>query len=260
MMQVINIKEFTDAWQGVLNFLLDPACVPFNYAMPPVRDLVEGLRQDADARITSGVPGDRLTKNNIADSFRRLPIDQALTSSFALAHFDLPRFDVPGGLLEGFYKGIMVPWLNMLSSAGFTWERCYPIIFISGPGCQTNYHMDFSHVLAWQVYGHKKFIGLREPDRWAPADVRRAYLADRSTLQHPPELTDNDMLAYDMPPGSVLWNAFLTPHWVTAGDGVAVSVNLSHGGLRHNGQLCDHEAEYHTWQAAGVQHATPPAY
>ena len=49
----------------------------------------------------------------------------------------------------------------------------------------------------------------------------------------------------DMPPGVVLFNQLLTPHWVQSPlDTVAFSINLSHGGLRRTGtnrQLCRNE-------------------
>ena len=126
-------------------------------------------------------------------------------------------------------------------NTGFTFERCYPIIFISGKGCATNYHMDFSHVLAWQICGTKRFCGLQDPDRWAPREVRVDYKPEGFTK--PAALTESDALCYEMRPGDVLWNALLTPHWVEAGAEVAMSINLSHGGIRYRGELCPHEAE-----------------
>ena len=59
----------------------------------------------------------------------------------------------------------------------------------------------------------------------------------------PAELKPEDALCYTMKEGDVLWNAFLTPHWVEASDAVAMSFNISHGGLRLDGQLCPHEQE-----------------
>jgi hypothetical protein len=46
-----------------------------------------------------------------------------------------------------------------------------------------------------------------------------------------------------MHPGDVLWNVLLTPHWVEAGEEVALSVNISHGGVRLHGKLFRHEQE-----------------
>ena len=47
-----------------------------------------------------------------------------------------------------------------------------------------------------------------------------------------------------MTPGDVLFNKLLTPHWVQAlGEEVAVSLNISHGGLRLDGEVCRNESE-----------------
>ena len=48
---------------------------------------------------------------------------------------------------------------------------------------------------------------------------------------------------------SVLFNKLLTPHWVEAvGEEVAVSLNISHGGLRLRGELCCNERELEAWR------------
>jgi hypothetical protein len=233
--------EFRQRWDAVRNFRLADACVPFAFAMPPLDRVVAELRDDASVRITAGSRGDRLQLDSTAEAFRALPVERALETSFALAHFALEPFDAPGRCLHGFFRAVVAPWQQALHAAGFTFERCVPIIFISGRQCATNYHMDFSHVLAWQVFGTKRFCGLQDPDRWAPREVRVAYQAGQ--LARPPDLTAADALCYDLRPGDVLWNLLLTPHWVEAGEEVALSVNISHGGLRHAGRLAPHEQE-----------------
>lgn len=243
--------QFRQRWNGVHNFLLADACVPCAFAMPPLDRVVAELRDDPQARITTGTRGDRLRLDNIAETFRRLPVAQALETPFALAHFELARFEAPGKFLHGFEQGVMVPWRQALTAAGFTFDRCSPIIFISGRQCATNYHMDFSHVLAWQVYGRKRFCGLQDPERWAPRETRVNYQAGK--IARPAELTEADALCYDMRPGDVLWNVLLTPHWVEAGEEVALSVNISHGGLRHQGKLSRHEQELVAHRLAAVK-------
>lgn len=233
--------EFQERWAGVHNFLMTDECVPFAFAMPPLDRVVAEMRADPDARITPGAKGDRLQLTDMAAQFRALPVERALESSFALAHFQLTRFDAPGKFLHGFTAQVLEPWQRALAAHGFTFERCYPIIFISGKGCATNYHMDFSHVLAWQIYGAKRFCGLKDPDRWASRDVRVNYKPEG--FAQPAALTEADALCYTMRPGDVLWNALLTPHWVEAGTEVALSVNISHGGIRYRGELCPNEAE-----------------
>ena len=136
----------------------------------------------------------------------------------------------------------MVPWRTFLASTGLTWMRGYPIIFISGKRRRSQYHVDISHVVAWQIHGVKTFHGFNEPSKYAPiqhvVDNRGEY---RSTL--PPEGIDpDDVLSYPMEPGDVLWNQLLTPHWVTGTDDeIAVSVNISHGGVQYGGRYCPNE-------------------
>jgi hypothetical protein len=180
-------------------------------------------------------------------------MEEALESPFSLAHYQLSNFDQPGSVLYGFKEKVLDPWQEALRAAGFTWERCYPIVFISGPHCATNYHMDFSHVAAWQVYGHKRFCGLKSPGRWAPWKTRMSY--SPQNFQRPEALTEADALCYPMKPGDVLWNALLTPHWVEASEEAAMSINVSHGGLRLNGRLCPHEQELEDHRAAHPESA-----
>ncbi|WP_135553497.1 P-loop NTPase family protein [Paenibacillus cymbidii] len=239
-------ERFRSEWDGVINFLMKGETVPFHYRMPPIERIVEELRHHPDSRITPGTKGNKLDLTDISESFRKMPIEEAVDSAFALAHFKLPAFYGSGKLLDGFEEQVLQPWQRALREAGFTWERCYPILFISGPGRTTNYHLDYSHVLAWQVHGTKTFVGLKDPDRWAPLAVR---LHCKGT-ERPADIGPEDELAYVMTPGTVLWNTFLTPHWVEASDRAACSVNISHGGLRYKGRLCLHEQEVVDWQLA----------
>lgn len=234
-------REFQNTWDGPHNFLMTGETVPFEFDFPSIDRVVDELRADEMVNVNSGTRGDTLLKDNIVEQFRALPIDKAVESSFGLAHYKLSRFDVPGKFLHGFEKRVLDPWRNALAANGYTFERCYPIIFISGPGCATNYHMDFSHVLAWQIVGQKKFCGLKQPNRWAPHDARVGY--NPSNYKRPEGITDADALCYDMKPGDVLWNILLTPHWVEASAGIAMSVNLSHGGLRLHGRLSPNERD-----------------
>jgi hypothetical protein len=242
--------EFKERWDGALNFLLEGECVPFAFDLPPLEVVVEQIRRDEDARILSGSKGASLNLTSIAESFRALPIEEAMKSSFQLSHFQLNNFYGAGQLLHGFEEQVMQPWQNALKAAGFIWDRCYPIIFISGPHCATNYHMDISHVVAWQRYGTKNFCGLKDPMRWTTREERT--LSQKSVPVKPDGIRDEDTLCYEMRPGSVLWNCLLTPHWVEASDEAALSINISHGGLRLNGQLSplEHEREQ-TLAAAG---------
>lgn len=237
--------SFRQHWDGVHNFLLTGDCTPFSFEMPNIEAVIDEIRRDPDARIWRGMKGDSLDQTDIAESFRQLPIEQTVTASFQMSHFKLHNFSAKGQLFYGFQEQVMESWQQALTDAGFTWTRCYPILFMSGPDCATNYHMDYSHVLAWQRYGSKRFVGLKDPQRWAPLDAR----IHSAGIQKPDGIREEDELSYLMQPNDVLWNAFLTPHWVEASDSVTYSINISHGGLRLNGELCRHEQELEDWRA-----------
>lgn len=245
--------EFRQRWAGLHNFRMAGECAPFHFKLPALDRVIAELRDDELVRITTGARGNQLALEDVADEFRAQPIEAAMAGPFALAHFKLSRFDAPGKFLHGFETKVLDPWRTALRAAGFTFERCYPIIFISGKNCATNYHMDLSHVVAWQIHGTKRFCGLQDPQRWAPHALRMK--AKGPQVSKPAALTETDTLCYDMPPGSVVWNAMLTPHWVEAGDEVAMSINFSHGGLRYQGQLCPHEQELVDYQAAHPESA-----
>lgn len=234
-------SEFKRYWDGPTNFLMAGECVPFDFPTPPLDQVVDELRRDEGVSIHSGTRGDRLITDDHKAHFRSLPIEKALESSFGIAHYSLGRFDAPGRFLHGFEKRVLDPWRSAFGAQGFTFDRCYPIIFISGKGCATNYHMDFSHVIAWQVHGTKRFCGLKDPAQWTTREQRVTYNPAR--FARPDTLTEDDALPYLMKPGDVLWNALLTPHWVEASDSVAMSINLSHGGVRLHGKLAPFEQE-----------------
>jgi hypothetical protein len=245
---VSNWAEFSQRWSGPRNFRLPGSLVDFDYAFPPIEQVIDEIRNDEEASIKGGLKATNLDLEiRPADEFRRLSMEHVMKSPFGLAHFNLNRFDAPGKFLDGFGDTVLRHWEDALRAAGFTWERCYPIIFISGRGSATNYHMDFSHVMAWQVYGTKRFCGLVDPDCWADKATRLNYKP--GAFPKPAEIREEDSLCYDMRPGEKLWNVLLTPHWVEAGDEPAMSINISHGGLRYHGELSPNEAELVAFQA-----------
>lgn len=241
-----NMSECERLWYGVHNFLMRDECNPFRYEVPPLKDVVETLRNDPEVKILEDrdKPGtDKIV--DIRDALREMPIEEVLIASYVLRHMNISKFDRPDELLASFDQGVIRPLYEMLIAGGFTWQRCLPYIFISGPGCSSPLHMDRSHVLAWQIYGYKDFVGFKDPARWATHEVRRQNVINFDPLGYmtPDEVTGDDWLGYEMPPGTVLWNAFHTMHVVTGGDEPSMSINLSFGGLRHRGRLCPHESD-----------------
>ena len=233
---------FKQHWSGLLNFLIGPELTRFDFELPPVDQVVDELRRCPVTQILSGVKSATFDQTDISESFRKLPIDQAMDQPFNIANFnfELSDFYASGQVFYGLRERWVEPWGRALRSHGFTWKECFPIVFISGRNCATNYHMDISHVLLWQRYGRKIFNGLKDPDRWSTIEERC-----RSELNQtrPAEITEDHILRYEMQPGAVLWNAFTTPHWVDAADEVAASLGIVHRGLRLDGRLCPHEEE-----------------
>ena len=259
MLRTIDTAEqFKRHWDGIDNLVMAGECVPFSMELPPLEEIVDVLRRDDQAGVLCGSSDSfsHIECEEIKDAFAKLPIEKAMEQPFRIFHYNLLRFDHPGGLLEGLQARVLQPWRAFLENNGFTLTEFFkPYFFISGPNCVTEYHMDFSHVLAWQHYGIKRFCSLKDPHRWADDAVRREQVVklQNSYNQPVPEgITDDDMVECLMEPGksnTVLWNVLQTPHWVKAGTEVALSLNISHRGLRLNGRLCPHEHQIEDWLA-----------
>ncbi len=234
--------DFRQLWNGERNFLIHSALFKFEMPLIPAEEVIDILRRDSEARIQ--FLDDSLSdaeQNNLVEKFKAAPIEKAVEMPISLAHFHLQNFYGAGQFLEHFQECVMILWRTFLSQLGFTWQRCYPIIFISGKGCSSTYHADSSHVLAWQVYGKKHFHGFLEPEKREPV---QKLVEDRTgvTRIDIPQIDPADILTYDMQPGDLLWNQLLTPHWVDAGeDEVAMSFNISHGGVAYRGEFCPNE-------------------
>jgi hypothetical protein len=240
-------EEFKEHWSQFLNFRMEGECKFPAYEFPPLPVVVDAVRNHPESRIWRGAKGTSLDKQDIAESFRALPLDEALNVNFQMSHFKLWNFYGSGQILEGFDTKVLNPWLDRLKAVGFKFERFYPIIFMSGKGCCTNFHIDPTNVVAWQIYGTKRFSGTKDPERWVSLETRMGWKNTRK----PDDLTDDDTLVYEMKPGDMLWNAMLTPHWVDAlDDEVALSINLAIDGLQLNGEYCPHERELRDYRIA----------
>ena len=253
---VNSFDQFRRHWGGMHNFVMAGDCVPVGYELPPLERIVDEVRRDDGAHITRGYPEPfvRRPAEDIADTFRRLPLDQAMATPFSMGHFGIDRFDKPGGLLHGFGEQVMRPWRLALEAHGFTLTDFFkPYFFISGPNCTTAYHMDLSHVLAWQRYGVKRFCSLKDPQGFAGQAVRRGQLEAGGSafgIPIPGNLTPREIVEVTMAPGTVLWNVLQTPHWVLGGPDVSLSINISHRGMRLHGELCPHERQLEQWKQA----------
>ena len=251
-MQVNSFEEFRSHWGGLHNFLIGNGLIPFDYEAPPLHDLLDLLRHDPDSRFLLGTSDvNNFSREEPPAEWKSIPIEEFAKKPFNLGHFDITKFDRTAGLLEGFTDGVVEPLRSKLERGGFSFsDWLKPYIFSNGPGCCSTYHMDFSHVLAWQQYGVKHFCSFRNPDHYATPVQRRAFMdldiAERPGM--PDSLQETDIVDHEMGPGSLLWNAFNTPHWVCAGDSASLSINISFRGLRLDGTLCPREIEVDLWR------------
>jgi hypothetical protein len=252
---VTTWEAFQQRWDGIHNFLMEGDAFGIDYTLPPLERIIDEMRFDPDARITANSGGGRRNPTDISAHVRAMPLERLLEEPFSMGHFKLANFDHPGGLLEGLEQKVLARWRSLLSSHGFAWSRVGAYIFISGKGAASSYHMDFSHVLAWQQYGTKRFCSFKEPYRWAPEAMRRKFFDGHKNyhewFEPPADKKPEDVLELVMPPGAMLWNAFMTPHWVLGeDDAVTLSINISHGGLHlKEGPLCPHEVQLEKWRA-----------
>ena len=253
---VSRFDEFKERWGGVHNFLMGGEVTPFHFDLPPIEEVLDTLRADPETRFLIGSTDvNDHSREKAPESWKTMPIDELIEQPFSVSNFGISKWDVPGGMLDGFAETVSEPLRAAFEQAGFAFSDWFkPYIFASGPGCCSTYHMDFSHVLAWQHYGTKHFCSLADPDSYAPTELRRAYMgmaqADRPL--RPENLAPEEIVDNVMPPGAVLWNAYLTPHWVCGEDEASLSVNISMRGLTLDGSLCPREEEVQSWRAAAA--------
>ena len=227
-------------WNETRNFLLGPQLIEFDMSFPTAEEIVDILRRHPDTKLSSNRLEDEAAEADLVDKLKNAPMEQVVDLPFNIACFELHNFYGPGQFLSEFQQRVMIPWRTLLSAVGLTWQRCYPIIFISGKGCSSNFHADNSHVVAWQIHGTKAFHGFQDPAKYGP--VQEIVDARGCRTRLPPEHNPADLLSYFMEPGDLLWTQLLTPHWVDGGDKeIAVSVNISHGGIQHAGQFSPNE-------------------
>ena len=243
-----SAADFVEHFGQKQNFLIGPDCISFDLPFPRVEEVIDILRRHPGAKIREA---DALQSGDaFAAWVRETPLEKLLEEGrFGLSHFDLDAFYGPGQFLEDLQDKVMIPWRVFLAGMGFTWQRCAPYIFISTAGVASTYHADRSHVVAWQLEGVKTFNGFLEPDKYAPIEKCIDPKGFERTPD-PPTYDAADVLAYRMEPGALLWNHLLTPHWVTADDDQpAMSLNISHGLVRHRGAFSPNEHLLHQrWQ------------
>ncbi|TCR22916.1 hypothetical protein [Streptomyces sp. BK205] len=234
--RIATPEEFIERWRTPPNLLIGSSLAHAEYTFPPAVDVLDVLRRDEEVRFTVLGDEDWSVRMERTAAFRTAPIEEVTAWTFRLVHFNLSRFY--DGVLSGFQEQVMIPWRTKLSSWGFTWQRCAPLLFLSTNGASSTYHNDNSHGLVRQVEGTKIFHSYRHPDRHLTAE---AAVVGETTAEQPPPHDLAERQSVCMGPGGMLWSHALTPHWVTTESPLAMSVTISHGGLCHRGRFAERE-------------------
>ncbi len=240
--------DFKARWGGLHNFLMHPGIAgPLPFQVPSMEELIERVRADDHTLFRTGEKKPTFDVTGIPDA-KTMPVHKLLQRPFVMANFELARkLCDKGEIFEGLEERWVQPWRQKLISQGFTFDKVFSIIFASGANSASNYHWDFTHQMAWQIIGTKHFHGLSDPDRWTNEKLRcDTVLKD---MARPEEVTDADTYTIAQPPGTVLWNAITTPHWVETFDTPAATLTLVHTNLRLHGKLCPHGEELVNYRA-----------
>lgn len=234
----VDAQQFVERWHQPPNFRLSSNMLRTSFAFPDALEVLERVRADPATRVTVLGSADTATRTARAMAFRRAPLEEVATWPFRLVHFDLRCFY--DDFLRDFQEQVMIPWRVFLARSGFTWHRCYPVLFMSTAGCSSTYHVDSSNGLVWQIHGVKTFHSFLDPQRHAP--VQAAVRGEIAAEDSPPH-ADSERLSLRMEPGDLVWSHALTPHWVTAESALTLSMNISHGGLARSGRFSGREHE-----------------
>ena len=199
---------------------------PFEVPRPDLYQVVEQARQHPKTRILSGERGDSiaLTFQPPTIEFSKLRLSEAVKTPIHLSLFELGPLREAGGALAEVIQGVYLPLTQLWRTHRVSWQKVYPILFLSGPNCSTNYHWDPSSVLIVQLHGRKRLHSLKEPGRWCPPEV---LAQQHAGMVKPADLSDEDILVYELEPGDAIWSPCRAPHWLDAYDETAFTLSIA---------------------------------
>jgi len=199
---------------------------PFEVPRPDLYQVVEQARQHPKTRILSGERGDSiaLTFQPPTIEFSKLRLSEAVKTPIHLSLFELGRLREAGGALAEVIQGVYLPLTQLWRTHRVSWQKVYPILFLSGPNCSTNYHWDPSSVLIVQLHGRKRLHSLKEPGRWCPPEV---LAQQHAGMVKPADMSDEDILVYELEPGDAIWSPCRAPHWLDAYDETAFTLSIA---------------------------------
>ena len=199
---------------------------PFEVPRPDLYQVVEQARQHPKTRILSGERGDSiaLTFQPPTIEFSKPRLSEAVKTPIHLSLFELGPLREAGGALAEVIQGVYLPLTQLWRTHRVSWQKVYPILFLSGPNCSTNYHWDPSSVLIVQLHGRKRLHSLKEPSRWCPPEV---LAQQHAGMVKPADLSDKDILVYELEPGDAIWSPCRAPHWLDAYDETAFTLSIA---------------------------------
>jgi len=199
---------------------------PFEVPRPNLCQVVEQARQHPKIRILSGERGDciALTFQPPAIEFPKLPLSEAVKMPIHLSLFELGPLRETDGALAEVIQEVYLPLIQLWRTHHVSWQKVYPILFLSGPNCSTNYHWDPSSVLIVQLHGRKRFHSLKEAGRWCSPEV---LAQQHAGMVKPANLSDKDILVYELEPGDAVWSPCRAPHWLDAYDETAFTLSIA---------------------------------
>jgi hypothetical protein len=193
---------------------------PFSYSRVDPLLLLDQARQHPAARILNQRPAPRLDPGQVdAERIRALPVEEAARDPHLhISLFTLDKLRSPGGALDQFDREVFAPFERLWLEQGIRWEGCFkPVLFITGSESATNYHIDPMPTLPLNLFGKKRFHGLKRPDLWCPQPIKDHVLKTGEWPVKPAEIRDEDCLVHDNAEGDLVWIPVHTPHWVDAG-------------------------------------------
>jgi cupin superfamily protein len=229
MHMIESFEAFRQIVGGPLAVQVGGEVFPFRWREPSLREVIAQAREEPQARIRAGTRGDGLAQSlaEYAGDFQALPLDDAVRAPVHLSLFDLGRLRREEGVLRHVIDELYLPLTQLWAEHGLHWQRVYPILFLSGPGCSTNYHWDPSSVLIVQLSGRKRYYALNDPRRWLPLEQAKPGQEGIAAMVRPAGLEDQDIRAFDLEPGDAVWSPCLAPHWVDADDEPAFTLSIA---------------------------------
>ena len=203
---LLGDEIFSDEWPAV-----DPM------------EFLSQARDDENSRLLRMAPGPNFAdkkKDDIRQEFREMPLEEAAQFPFFhISLFSLGNLVGEGGVLHQMNREVFEPFEQRLKANGIGWDRFFPVIFITGPGSGTNYHIDPHSTITFHLFGNKRLFTLKQPNKWCPQEVVDEYSQNGVWPPRPDEIREEDCFHHDNAPGDLVLLPVHTPHWTVADSG-----------------------------------------